>query len=120
MSAIIARGNADKMHALANEIREQRIGEVIDEWNFEKRKKANPNGCVCYEQDKKCHNLKKLNCFFCYCPDYDRSVKEGRCRIDSPDGKYIDNHERKILDCSECDFPHKRENAIKLLEELFK
>ncbi|MCX6750641.1 MAG: hypothetical protein NTZ83_04245 [Candidatus Pacearchaeota archaeon] len=31
----------------------------------------------------------------------------------------IDTKEGKILDCSDCLLPHKRENAIKLLDNLF-
>jgi len=108
------------MHKLANKNIKERISKIIDNYDFEKQKKLNPTGCVCYEQDKKCHNITDLNCFFCYCPNYDRNVKEGKCKIDSPKGKYIDNHEGKILDCSDCDFPHKKENAIKLLEGLFR
>lgn len=108
------------MHELANEIIEKKNKEVIDTYNYENQKKINPNGCICYQQDKKCHDIENLNCFFCYCPNYDRTVKEGGCKIDSPKGKLIDNHEGKIWDCSDCDFPHTKENAIKLLENLFK
>ncbi len=108
------------MHELATERIEKKNEEIISMWDFDKQKKANPNGCICYEQDKKCHNIENLNCFFCYCPNYDRTVKEGKCKINSSKAKYIDNHEGKILDCSDCDFPHTKENAIKLLENLFK
>ena len=38
----------------------------------------------------------------------------------SPDGKYIETINGRVWDCSDCTFPHKRENAIKLLEKLFK
>ena len=109
-----------KMHVLANDIIEERIEKVIDAWDFDRMKKEHPETCVCYVQDKKCHDTENLNCLFCYCPNYDRTVKEGKCKINSPNGKYIDNHEGKILDCSDCDFPHKKENAIKFLENLFK
>ena len=108
------------MHKLANEIILKNVKEIIDDWNFEKRKKINPNGCVCYEKDKKCHEIEELNCFFCYCPNYDRSIKEGRCKINNLKGKYINNHEGKIWDCSDCTSPHEKENAIKLLEGLFR
>lgn len=108
------------MHVLANDIIEDRIEKVIDAWDFDKMKEEHPETCVCYEQNKKCHNVEDLNCFFCYCPNYDRSVKEGGCKINSPKGKYIDNHKGKIWDCSDCDLPHKKENAIKLLEGLFR
>jgi Zn-finger protein len=109
-----------KMHEMANEIIAERNTSLIEEWDFEKRKKENPHGCICYEESKKCHDMEDLNCFFCYCPEYDRTIKEGGCKIDSSKGKYIDNHEGKIWDCSDCDFPHKKENALRLLENLFK
>lgn len=109
-----------KMHDLAKEIINERTKNIINQWDFDEQKKSNPNGCVCYSQDKKCHDLEELNCFFCYCPNYDTSVKEGKCKINSPKGKYIDNHKGKILDCSDCDIPHRKENAIKLLDSLFR
>ncbi|OGJ16329.1 hypothetical protein A3K74_01910 [Candidatus Pacearchaeota archaeon RBG_13_33_26] len=109
---------ADKMHELAKNIITERIDELIKEWNFENRK-SNADECICYQQGKKCHDIKNLNCFFCYCPNYDTSVKEGRCFINSPKAKYIDNHNGKILDCSDCDFPHKPENIKKLLTRRF-
>jgi Zn-finger protein len=107
------------MHELANEIIEKRIDEFVDEWDFNTRRKIHPEECVCYRQNKKCHNIEELNCLFCYCPNYIRTIKEGACKIESPKGKYIDNHEGKIWDCSDCDFPHTKENAIKFLNELF-
>lgn len=118
-----------KMHELANEIIEKKNGKVIDFYSYknqkeiyQNQKEINPSGCELYGRNEKCHNMKdiELNCYFCFCPNYDRTVKEGACKINSPNAKYIDNHEGKILDCSDCDFPHKRENAIKLLDNLFK
>ncbi len=103
------------MHAQAKKFIEKRINQLIKDYDFEKRKKTNPDECVCYEQNKKCHNLEELNCFFCYCPNYDTSVKEGGCKINSPKGKYIDNHEGKIWDCSDCDIMHNKENIRKYL-----
>lgn len=108
------------MHELASEIINKNVEELIESYDYENQKKVNLHGCICYEQDVKCHNLESLNCFFCYCPNYDRTIKEGACKINNPKGKYIDNHEGKIWDCSDCDFPHTRENAVKLLEKLFK
>ena len=108
------------MHELATELIKKNITEVIESWDYEKRKKENLKKCFLYALNKKCHNIDgQFNCFFCLCPMYDMNIKEGRCKINSPDAKYIDNHEGKILDCSDCDFPHKKENAIKLLEGLF-
>lgn len=93
------------------------LAKLIEEWDFEKRKGTHPEECICYTQNKKCHNIENLNCLFCYCPNYDMSVKEGTCRISSVKVKYVDKHEKKILDCTDCDFPHKKENIKKILIE---
>jgi Zn-finger protein len=88
-----------------------RIKTILEEWDFEKRKKTNLDECICYQQDKKCHNLEKLNCYFCYCPYYGE-----KCAIDSPDVKYVTSMSgKKILDCSDCNFPHLEENIKKIL-----
>jgi Zn-finger protein len=108
------------MHELANELIQKKNEERIDTYSYENQRKINPNGCVHYLENTRCHDMEELNCFFCLCPKYDRTVKEGACRINSPDSKYIDNHEGKILDCSDCGFPHIKDNAVKLLENLFK
>lgn len=108
------------MHKLAGEIISKNVKDIIDSWDFENMKKQNPEWCICYEEDKKCHKIERLNCFFCYCPEYDRTFPEGKCKIDSPDGKYIETANGRILDCSDCTFPHKRENAVKFIENLFK
>ncbi len=111
---------ANKMHELAKEIIERRIHILLNEWNFEKRKVKHSDECVCYQQDKKCHDIEDLNCFFCYCPNYDMSAEEGKCRINSPKAKYIDTPKGKILDCSDCGFPHKKENAKRFLRRIYR
>lgn len=96
------------------------LEETINIWDFETRKKSYPESCICYQENKKCHNIENLNCFFCYCPEYNRSLEEGGCKINSPSGKYIKTTNGKIWDCSGCTFPHEKENVIKLLYDLFK
>ena len=92
---------------------EKRTKAVLEEWTFEKRKLKNTSQCICYQQDKPCHNIENLNCYFCYCPFYGEE-----CKINSPSVKYVTNSlGKKVLDCSDCNFPHIKENIIKLLEE---
>jgi Zn-finger protein len=67
------------MHEFAKKLIEERIDKLISEWNFEVRKKYHPKECTCYSQDKKCHNIKDLNCLFCLCPHYYLNVEEGGC-----------------------------------------
>jgi Zn-finger protein len=109
-----------KMHELASKIIENRNVELLEKHDYERKKIDDPKGCPHYEQNTKCHNMEDLNCYFCFCPKYDRSVKEGGCKINSPEGKYVEGLDGKIFDCSDCNFPHIKENAVKLLENLFK
>jgi Zn-finger protein len=103
------------MHEFAKKLIEERIDKLISEWNFEVRKKYHPKECTCYSQDKKCHNIKDLNCLFCLCPHYYLNVEEGGCKINSSKGKFIDTPNGKIWDCSDCYFLHKPENIKKYL-----
>ena len=59
-----------------------------------------------------CHKgTQEINCLFCYCPLYHMEKCPG-------DYKYIDIGGKKIKECTDCTFPHKKENyeiIIKLL-----
>lgn len=51
-----------------------------------------------------CHKLEssEFNCLFCYCPLYN-----GEC---PGTAAYVTIKGKEVKDCSECDFPHVREN----------
>ena len=106
-----------RIKKLSREIISKRIDSLIEEYDFESRKKSHSEECICYKQNKKCHNLEKLNCFFCFCPHYDIEKEKGGCKINSSKGKYIKQGDKEIFDCSNCDYPHKRNNVK---EELIK
>ena len=56
-----------------------------------------------------CHKgLEEVNCLFCYCPLYPVKNCSGNFQVLSNGWK----------DCSNCLFPHKRENYDKLIEKL--
>ncbi len=110
-----------KMNSETKKFIEQHIQRIINEFDFENQKKKFPDKCPCYKEGK-CHNIKELNCFLCYCPEYDNSVKEGGCKINSSKGKWVFNEKLakgKIWDCSDCDYPHKKEVIEKYLRKLF-
>jgi len=106
------------MKKLAEKIIEKRISILIEEWDFEKRKKTHPEECLCYQQNKKCHDIENLNCLLCFCPYYDTSVKEGKCKINSQSAKYRETSKGKILDCSDCIIPHKKEIVKNILMKI--
>jgi len=60
-----------------------------------------------------CHKgTDEINCLFCYCPMY---------RLESCPGNpsyKITGDGRQIKVCTECTFPHQRENYPKVLERL--
>lgn len=59
-----------------------------------------------------CHNLEELeefNCLFCFCPLYTLGRECGGDYVYSQDGK---------KDCSNCSYPHKRENYLKIVKRL--
>jgi len=97
---------------------EQHLQRIISEFDFENQREKNPDKCVCYKEEK-CHDVEKLNCFLCYCPKYNNSVNEGGCKINNQKGKWLVKGDKKIWDCSDCDYPHKKEIIEKYLRMLF-
>lgn len=59
-----------------------------------------------------CHGTVKgrFNCLFCFCPLY-HAICEGM-------PKYIEINGCMIKDCSDCDFPHRPENYVSVIEYL--
>lgn len=71
----------------------------------------------CFIQNRKCEYFpchkgvreEDFNCLFCYCPLYLTGRRcGGNCRI----------LENGIKDCTECTFPHRRQNYDSMLEKL--
>lgn len=89
--------------------------ENIDSWNFEERRKSHPKECPCYTQGP-CHQG-KINCLLCFCPEYDLSKEEGGCKRGG-EGKWFYHNGKKIWDCSDCSWPHQRDNIKKHLKHI--
>ena len=111
------------MNPTTREAIEQHIQKIIKEFNFVNRKNKHPHDCPCYI-GKPCHNIppEKLNCFLCYCPEYKSELEEGGCKINNPNGKWLFNEKLpkgKIWDCSDCDYPHRKEVVEKYLKKMF-
>jgi len=90
--------------------------ELIEYFRFDNMVKNEPNFCPLYEQNKKCHENKELNCYFCACPNFrfnDEGFKdvEGRklfstCSIDSKDGSQYILEDAIHQNCAGCFVPH--------------
>ena len=80
--------------------------EVIEYFDFDNMKNKEKDFCVLYEKDKKCHNMKKLNCYFCACPNFRVDKTKSFCDINSKDGGQIIAKDFIHQDCSKCIVPH--------------
>jgi len=113
-----------EFHKKARKLIELRIKTLLDSFDFENRRETNPNECPCYIENKPCHDIprKRLNCFLCYCSEYDLSKEEGGCNLGNPQGKgkWFERADcSKIWDCSDCDIPHNKSVAEKYLKKVF-
>ncbi|MEN4053674.1 MULTISPECIES: hypothetical protein [Sulfurimonas] len=97
--------------------------EIIDYFNFENMKEKEPDFCPLYAQNKKCHEIKQLNCYLCSCPNFrfsDKGIKEvddkllcSYCNINSKDGRQAAYGDKIHQDCSRCIVPHTKEYVTK-------
>ncbi len=69
--------------------------DIVEYFDFDNMVKEEPNFCPLYKKNKKCHDMEKLNCYMCACPNF---------RFDD-DGLGVYN-EFKIL--SKCDINNGR------------
>ena len=96
---------------------------IIDYFDFESMVQNEPDFCPLYKENKKCHDMKELNCYLCACPNFrfkDTGVDEmeGKtrysfCSIDSKDGKAGVYGDAIHQDCSKCTIPHTKEYVRK-------
>ncbi len=96
--------------------------EVILYFRFDNMVVKEPDFCPLYKENKKCHDLKELNCYLCACPNF-RFKEEGfhtregktlysTCSIASKEGKQFIMEDAIHQDCSRCSVPH-HESYIK-------
>ena len=90
--------------------------EVIAYFKFENMVEKEPDFCLLYKEQKKCHEMENLNCYLCACP-YFRFDDEGiskvgdqtcysTCSIDAVEGTQFVSETAIHQDCSGCTVPH--------------
>lgn len=109
------------MDELTRITQEKHIEAILHDSSFLVRQKTHPELCPCYRCGRPCHDTlspEELNCQYCLCPEYDSSKEEGGCKINSDKGKWFPNIRKptgRVWDCSDCDYPHRLENARKIM-----
>ncbi len=94
--------------------------ETIEYFIFENMKEKHPDFCPLYAENKKCHEMEVLNCYFCACNHFrfsdDGLAEEGTrtrysiCDINAKESQDFVSDNAIHLDCSNCQIPHK--NAV--------
>ena len=110
--------HAKKHQAIMKTLTHLSDDEVIDYFIYENMQKKHPDFCPLYADNTKCHEMEKLNCYFCACNHFrfsDEGLnKEGNkiiysnCDIDAKEGKRFESENAIHQDCSDCLIPHKR------------
>jgi Zn-finger protein len=82
--------------------------EIIDYFEFDNMVEKEPDFCPLYSENKKCHDLEQLNCYFCACPHFRLDTDKSFCAIECKDGGgFIGPDGFRHQDCSKCVVPHK-------------
>jgi len=89
---------------------------IIEYFKFENMVQNEQDFCPLYAQNKKCHDVAYLNCYFCACPNFrfnDNGIEKEAtktqysfCAIDSKDGSLAEYAGALHQDCSSCLVPH--------------
>lgn len=90
--------------------------QIIEYFDFDSMVKNEPDFCLLYAENKKCHDMEKLSCYLCACPNFrfdDAGIKEVEkntqysfCDIESKDGAQGVYGDAIHQDCSKCSVPH--------------
>jgi len=100
--------HANKHKKLVEKLSHLSDDEMIKYFDFDNMVKKEPDFCVMYAKNKKCHDMETLNCYLCACPNFRVGEVSSTCDIKSKDGGSITSKDGFVhQDCSQCHVPHK-------------
>jgi len=110
------QAHGEKHKAIMQKLTEHSDEEVIAYFKFENMVEKEPGFCPLYKENKKCHDMKELNCYLCACPNFrfnDEGFKKikgktlySTCEIDSKDGSQYISDDAIHQNCAGCLVPH--------------
>ncbi len=88
--------------------------EIIEYFDFDNMVKKENDFCPLYKDNKKCHDMEKLNCYLCACPNFrfnDEGIKTYNDKkilseCDIHNGEKLLAGDKIHQDCSRCTVPH--------------
>ena len=105
-----------KHQAIMAKLTHLNMHEVIKYFRFDNMVKEEPDFCLLYKDNKKCHDVAGLNCYLCACPHFRFNDKgfherEGKtlystCSISSKEGGRFISEDAIHQDCTKCLIPH--------------
>lgn len=109
--------HGNKHKKIMKKLKDKSDDEVIEYFRFDNMVENEKEFCPLYEENKKCHDYKELNCYLCACPNF-RFKDEGfrqkddktlfsYCDINSKDGSEFIGETYIHQNCSGCIVPHK-------------
>ena len=128
--------HGEKHKAIMDKLTQLSDDEVIEYFRFENMLEKEPDFCPLYKDNKKCHDMKELNCYLCACPNFrfdDNGFKKveektlySTCDIESKDGSQYFTDDAIHQNCSGCLVPHHKayikkvfdRNWFKIMEEV--
>ena len=91
--------------------------EIIEYFLYENMITNEPTFCLLYKENKKCHDMKDLNCYLCACPEFrlqEKKKEKSYCFINSKFGTTCKANDEVHQDCSDCLIPHKKQYITKM------
>ena len=88
--------------------------EIINYFEYENMAKEEIDFCPLYKDNKKCHEMEKLNCYLCGCPNFrfddegldEYNAKKILSKCDINNGSKLSHGSFIHQDCSKCTVPH--------------
>jgi len=110
------QAHGEKQKKIIEKLQHLNDDELIEYFRFDNMVKKEFNFCPLYAKNKKCHDNKELNCYFCACPNFrfkdDGFAKVKKqtlfsiCGIDSKDGSQYISADAIHQNCAGCFVPH--------------
>ena len=110
--------HAQKHEEIMNTLTHLNDEEIIQYFIYENMQKKHPDFCPLYIQNKKCHDMETLNCYFCACHHFrfsdsglaieSEKTRYSLCSIEAKESKDFINKDTIHLSCSDCNLPHKK------------
>jgi hypothetical protein len=108
--------HGEKHKAIMAKLSHLNTDEIIRYFRFENMVEKEPDFCLLYKENKKCHDVTELNCYLCACPHFrfnekGYDEKEGKilystCSISSKEGGEFISKDAIHQDCTKCLIPH--------------